>query len=74
LAQDDKVYYLNIAKDMQTYDPKMEETENSVPVSMNQLSLATFGEGYYPVQFTFVDKDTTCLVVADKEKNRATFL
>jgi hypothetical protein len=51
---------------MENYNPEM-ETENTVNVSMNQLSFTEFNEDYYPVQFTFVDKDTTCLVVADKE-------
>jgi hypothetical protein len=59
---------------MQNYNPEMEETENAVNVSMNELSFTEIFEGYYPVQFTSVDKDTTCLVVADKETNYATFL
>ncbi len=70
LAQDNKVYYLNIAENMQDYNVKLLElSENSVPLKMNQLSFAEIAKGYYPVQFTFVDKDNTCLVVADKVKN-----
>jgi hypothetical protein len=59
---------------MQNYNPELENTENAVIVSMNQLSFTEIFEGYYPVQFTSVDKYTTCLVVADKEKNLASFL
>jgi len=74
LAQDNKVYNLNVAKAMQNYNPEIEETENAASLSMSQFSFTEIFEGYYPVQFTSVDKDTTCLVVADKETNYATFL
>ena len=59
---------------MQNYNPEIEETENAASLRMSQFSFTEIFEGYYPVQFTSVDKDTTCLVVADKETNYATFL
>jgi len=54
---------------MQNYNPELEETENAVNVSMNQIGFAEISSCYYPVQFTSVDQDTTCLVVASKETN-----
>jgi hypothetical protein len=74
LAQDNKIYNLNVAKAMQNYNLEMEETENSVYVSMNQIGFAEISECNYPVQFTSVDQDTICLVVASKDTNYATFL
>ena len=59
---------------MQNYNPELEETENAVNVSMNQIGFTEISSCYYPVQFTSVDQDTTCLVVASKETNYATFL
>ena len=59
---------------MQNYNPEIEETENAASLSMSQFSFTEIFEGYYPVQFTSVDQDTTCLVVASKETNYATFL
>jgi hypothetical protein len=53
---------------MKEYNPEM-DTENAINVSMNQLNFTEIYKGYYPVQFTSVDEDTTCLVVAEKEKN-----
>ena len=35
LAQDKKVYNLNVAKAMQNYNPEKEETENAAILSMN---------------------------------------
>ena len=45
-----------------------------IPVSINQLRFTNNSDCYYPVQFTSVEKDTTCLVVANKTTNYATFL
>ena len=45
-----------------------------IPVSIEQLHFTTITEGYYSVQFTAVDKETTCLVVANSKTNYATFL
>ena len=51
----------------------MEATENMIPVSINQLHFTENSNSYYLVQFTSIDKDTTCLVVANKTTNFVTF-
>ena len=45
-----------------------------IPVSMQNLHLTTNSKHYYAVQFTAVDKETICLVIANSYTNYATFL
>ena len=59
---------------MQDYDLKTEETGNMIPVGEEQLSFTKISDSYYPVQFNSVEKETTCLVVANTTTNYATFL
>ena len=62
---ENKIYYFNVAKDIEAYDPKNEETENKIRLPTEQIHFTTNSDGYYPVLFTAVDEHTTCLVVAN---------
>lgn len=52
----------------------MEETENMIPLSNNQLHFTEISANFYPVLFISVEKLTTCLVIANNATNYVKFL